>query len=107
MRQGKLAALLALFTMLADSRTASAQFADAAAIRTAGVELAARSRRLAEQAGPDYQPSVLAAIHRACAARQVTRLDEIAPSEVKTDAKPEAQAPLLALDFRAQRAAAG
>lgn len=79
--------------------SAQAQLFDLMAIRAAASDIAARSRTLAERAGAEYQPRVLEEVRRSCAARSVTRLDEIAPAAVSTEASDAASQALLTIDF--------
>jgi len=95
-------AMLALgqvFAPTAWTPSAQAQLFDLMAIRAAAADIAARSRTLAERAGADYQPRVLEEVRRSCAARSVTRLDEIAPAVVATEASDAAAQALLTIDF--------
>ncbi|MFN2425729.1 MAG: sulfatase [Candidatus Binatia bacterium] len=78
---------------------ARGQIAELAAIRAAASAIAARSRLLETRAGAEYQPRVLEEVRRSCAARGVTRLDEIAPAEVSGEAAGVAATALLAFDF--------
>lgn len=103
----RIAALAACLALLGAAGTTRAQgpglggLGDLVAIRSAGSELIARSRRLREVAGASYQDRALAAVRRSCAARQVTRLDDVEPALVESQASRTRAEPLLELDFTA------
>jgi hypothetical protein len=94
---------------LAVARPVHAQLAEALAMRAAAAAIAERSRELEQKAGPHFQARALEIVRRSCARRGVTRLDEIAPAEVASEASTSAPQALFALDFRAKpgRADAG
>ncbi|MCA1807106.1 MAG: sulfatase [Actinobacteria bacterium] len=92
------------FLLLAAPSSALAQVGDLVAIRATASDLAARSDRLRSRAAADYQAEALAAIRRACASRGVTRLDEIAPASVTSEADDDAAPPLFVIDYGAEKA---
>lgn len=96
------AVLSALLALLPSA--APAQIGDLAAIREAAAAASARNRELAEHAGPGFQGRALEIVRRSCAARGVTRLDEIQPMEVTGQAAIVPAKALLEFDLR--RAAA-
>ena len=109
-RSAGLAALMLVLVQAtaftADTPEACAQLADLVAIRAAAGEISARSRALEVRAGADYQPRVLEAVRRSCAARGVTRLDEITPASVSSEASDAAAEALFTINFATGRPAA-
>jgi hypothetical protein len=93
----------AVLAVLSAAAPADAQLSDAWTMRTAAAAIEERSRELEEKAGPHFQSRALEIVRRSCAARAVTRLDEIAPASVTSEASATAPEPLFAIDFRVKR----
>lgn len=73
------------------------QVSELLAIRASASAAAATSRRLASEGGADFQTRAMETIRRSCASRGVTRLDEVAPSSVSSEASEVAAKALLEL----------
>lgn len=96
------AALLLALTFGRAAQPARAQIADAVAIRRAADDAAAVSRLLAARAGPAAAAAVMEKIRASCAAREVTRLDDIVPVETVVPSPTKDDDALLQLRFNAQ-----
>jgi arylsulfatase len=97
-------ALAALAVLLPSP--AAAQLSDAVAIRAEADRIVARNHELSRRAGTGFEHGVLDAIRRSCAARHVTRLDEIVPVAVSGKASPAPAQRLVTLDFSIKDGAA-
>jgi hypothetical protein len=86
------------------ARRSHAQLSDAWSVRSAAAAIAARSRELEKVAGAEFQTRALEIVRKSCAAREVTRLDEIAPVDVSSQAPAAAAEALLVIDFAARGA---
>lgn len=92
--------LVIVLAVAPQSAAQLSRLSELASIRDAAGDASERARALAARAGPDFQARVLASIHRSCAARGVTRLDEIRPVTVSTEAAATTGKALLEFDFR-------
>jgi hypothetical protein len=97
------AALALALAALCAAPACHAQLSDAWSMRSAAAEIAARSRELEKVAGAGFEARALETVRKSCAAREVTRLDEIAPTAVSSEAPAATPEALLAIDFVVKR----